>query len=201
MGEIILVIGNDKLGRKLINYLESNFYDVSIYLDASPMFGRLMKLLLKKRFSIKHFYRMTLAAVTRRDYFVRNYPYIRSNEDLIDVINEKKPKIIYFFRAGIIVNKIVINKGVPLVNVHCNSLPEYSGIASIARALDEKAYAQHATMHRITENIDRGDILREEPYVMFAENSYQKNEDIAYGAGIKLLLQELSNKLIDKGLN
>lgn len=195
MSDIVLIVGNDKIGRKLIHKIESARYNISIYIDKSPVFSRVMKLLLKRSIKLAHLIKMFFAELVRQDFKIKRYPYVSSNGDILRLINNERPKIIYFFRAAIIVNKSVIDTGVKLINVHSASLPKYGGLAAIARALENKDYMQSATMHLITEKIDSGDIIRQKDYELKKNEPYWKNENIAYDAGIDTLLDEISKKI------
>ena len=187
----ILIVGNDKIGRRLIHKLEYRKYEGYIYLDKSPKIRRIIKLLIRRRVPIRHLVNMFLAMFFRQDFVIGYYPAIYSNDDLLQLIKKLSPKTIFFFRAGLVINKSVIDTGVELINVHCAELPQYSGLGAIARAIEDKAYHQCATMHRIIKKIDAGEILATMPYMMKKENSYRENEDIAYDAGIRLILIEL----------
>jgi methionyl-tRNA formyltransferase len=116
---------------------------------------------------------------------------ISSNQDLLQLIQALKPRQVFLFRAGLIINRQVIGAGADILNVHCAKVPEYGGLGSIARALADKAYEQHATLHRVTARIDEGEVLAVEPYRLDARLSYRRNEEIAYEAGIRLLTREL----------
>ena len=82
----------------------------------------------------------------------------------------------FLFRAGLIINKKVIDTGVKILNTHCARLPQYGGLASISRALKNKDYNQKATLHQVTKKIDSGIIFNELPYELSASKSYFENE-------------------------
>ncbi len=191
MSKHVLIVGDDKVGRKLISRMESAGWTVPIYLDRSTSLRRVVKLLRRRRLALRHFIKMALAALARPDVSTGDYPAIRSNADLLDVLRDESPDAVYLFRAGLVIERSVIDAGVPLLNVHCADVPAYGGLAAIPRAIDDGAWSQHATLHRVVERIDGGEVIRTEPFEMRKENSYRENEDIAYDAGIRLLLDEL----------
>jgi len=191
MSKYVLIVGDDKVGRKLISRLESAGCNVSIYVDRSTTPGRVVGLLRRRRLTLRYFFKMVLAELTRRDVSTRDYPAIHLNADLLEVIGNECPDAVYLFRAGLVIERSVIDAGVPLLNVHCADVPAYGGLAAIPRAIDDGAWSQHATLHRVVERIDGGEVIRTEPFEMRKENSYRENEDIAYDAGIRLLLDEL----------
>ena len=190
MAKYVLIVGDDKVGRKLISRLESAGCNVTIYLDRSTSVRRVVRLLRRRRLAVRHFIKMALAAFTRPDVSTRDYPAIRSNADLLDVLGDESPDAVYLFRAGLVIERSIIDAGVPLLNVHCADVPAYGGLAAIPRAIDDGAWSQHATLHRVVERIDGGEVIRTEPFEMRKENSYRENEDIAYDASIRLLLDE-----------
>lgn len=196
MKKCLFIIGNDKIGRRLVYYLELKNCLIPVYFDSSSNMMRIINLFWKQRIAIRHFFKMTLAELFRIDYKLRyQYPSIYSNNELLEVIYKNTPQKVYFFRAGLIIKKNIIETGIDLINIHCADTHKYGGLASIARAIENGDYSQHAVMHKLTEKIDDGKIIATELYKMEERNSYLKNEDIAYEAGIKLLLKEFDLEL------
>ena len=56
----------------------------------------------------------------------------------------------------------------------------------------EKSYYQKATLHRLIETIDSGEVISEIDYKLDPKKSYLANENIAYSAAIKLLIKTLN---------
>ena len=104
----------------------------------------------------------------RRSSYSKNEKYstISDNLDLIKIIDKIKPKKIILFRAGLVISREVISKGIPLLNIHCASIPEYGGLGSIDRALKNKSFSQNATLHQVTTTIDKGKVYDTEPYLL-----------------------------------
>lgn len=191
--KILLIIGSDKIGRKLIYQIQDSL-DTYIYIDKSTNISRIFRLLMRGRLNISLLLRMFFAELFRRDFPVRIYPSIYSINDLMKVVRDHDIRRIYLFRAGLIMNREVINAGAEILNVHCARLPEYSGIGSISRALKDKAFNQEATLHRVTSKIDEGEVINTKGYALNSKLSYRENEDIAYDAGIDLLLKATKQK-------
>jgi len=188
---ILLVVGNDKLGRKLISKI-ADIDDIHIVLDCSSNLKRILKILLKGILPFRYLSKMFLAEITREDYKIRAKEKIYNNDDLLRIIHATEIKRIYLFRAGLIVNRQILQTGVEIRNVHCATIPRYGGLGSIAKALEESKYDLQATLHRVTEKIDDdAEIYATKSYKLQKEISYRDNEDIAYDAGIELLLSEL----------
>jgi asparagine synthetase B (glutamine-hydrolysing) len=49
------------------------------------------------------------------------------------------------------------------------------------------AYEQEATLHKVTEKIDEGEVIDTEKFTLNPNVSYCENETISYNAGIRLL--------------
>jgi hypothetical protein len=135
---------------------------------------------------------MAFAEWRRADASVDVALRVRSNRDLLDIARANTIGRVYLFRAGLIVSRSVLDSGLDVLNVHCARVPEFGGIGSIARALAAEAFDQLATLHRVTERIDEGEVLRTRPYRLDPAAPYWKNEDAAYAAGVALLLETLA---------
>ena len=137
---------------------------------------------------------MALAELLRPRVSIGSYPSVRSNRELRQILEEQKIDTVYLFRAGLIINRALIESGVDLLNIHCADVPEYAGLAALARALEDGALEQNAVMHRVTESIDGGEVLDREPYTLDAKRWYFQNEMTAYKAGIRLLFRQLNKE-------
>lgn len=135
---------------------------------------------------------MALAEWARPRPADRGWPAIRSNKDLLAWAEQGVTEV-YLYRAGLIVNRAVIDGFRDVLNVHCAQVPAYGGVGAIPRALRDRAFSQEATLHRVTENIDDGEVLETEPYELNPEDSYRVNEDRAYEAGANLILRRLTS--------
>ncbi len=185
----LLIVSNDKLGRKLINIIEEKKIDIMIVYDRSSSLKRVIRLIKRGIIKLPIFIKMYLAELKRKNFKVNgDYSSIRTNQELIAFLYNNSISEVYLFRAGLIINKKVIDSGVKLLNTHCARLPQYGGLASIARALKNKDYMQNATLHQVTKKIDSGIIFDELPYELSASKSYFENEEVAYNEGIKMLV-------------
>jgi len=123
-------------------------------------------------------------------------PSINTNSEFLRVIDELKPDRIILFRAGLIINKKIINSGIHIMNIHAAKIPDFGGIGSIHRAIQSGAYSQFASLHVITSRIDKGQVLDFEEYNLDPYLSYCNNEMKAYQAGKKLLLRTIESDLL-----
>lgn len=206
LGKTIIVLGNDKISswayESLLSNTKSNKF--SIVIDKSTSFKRLYKLIIKGRLSLFLVFKMIFSELLRkRNGLVKSKNSIKSNNDLINLINQYKPPKIVLFRAGLIINKKVISLGVPLLNIHCAKVPEYGGLGSIQKAINDKSWKQCATLHQVTTTIDEGVVFDTEPYILFPNKLYFQNENIAYMAGIRLLIRVINSEkdfgILNKG--
>lgn len=186
----LLVVGDDRLGRKLLARLQGNTRVLPVF-DRSSSLKRVVKLLRRRVLSPGGVARMALAEYRRPDYPRPPLGEVRSNADLAELIAREKPARVYLFRAGLIIGRKVLGSGAEILNVHCARVPEYGGLGSIGRALRDGAVDQAASLHRVTEAIDRGEVLATRPYRLDPARSYAENENAAYDAGIELLVETL----------
>jgi len=181
----LIVVGNDKLGRRFINSIDQEKYH--IVLDESSSINRILKLVKKKVLRPSLILKMFIANLLRQDFKIKHtYESINTNNELIQIIKGHEIEQVILYRGGLIINKNILDLGIEVLNIHCAKIPEYGGIGVIDRALKDKAYDQEATLHIITEKIDDGEIIAIEPYKLKKNTNYRENEDIAYAAGIKL---------------
>ena len=188
----LLVVGDDKIGRRLIVRLEENVR-FRIILDKSSNIRRVFRLYRRGSLDLFCLFNMAIAEFFRKDRNVNISEYVKNNDDLLNLIYRYKIDQVYLFRAGLIINKKVLASGAVVLNIHCASIPDYGGLGAIARALQDGAYNQFATLHKVTESIDKGEIVATEAYKLDPKLNYKRNEDIAYDAGIRLLLKHLNN--------
>jgi len=186
----IIVVGDDKIGRALVAQIQGRT-QIEILLNKSSSIKRIWRLYRRGSLSFCLLFKMAFAELIRKNHSIPTLPIIKSNQDLFRVIQENSIDEVYLFRAGLIISRDILNLGANILNIHCAKIPDYGGLGSIARALRDGAYDQVATLHRVTETIDQGEILATEPYKLDPNLSYRKNEDIAYAAGMRLLLNWL----------
>lgn len=189
----LLVVGNDKIGGKAIARF-AHRHDLVCVVDKSSSLARVFKLVRKGRLSLSLIVRMFAAEFMRSGSSPPSSLHsVANNRDLIGVIDDVSPSEVILFRAGLIVGQAVLELGVPIVNLHCCRLPDYGGIGTISKALRARDYDQEATLHVVTSRIDEGDVLSVCPFRLSPGRSYAANEEIAYGAGLKLLSEYLAS--------
>lgn len=183
----LLLLGNDKISGKALGQIERS-NSLHICVDHSTNWRRIARLLTKKSIRPLLLAKMVFCELARPGS--RPDPCltkIRSNAELIREIDKIPSSRLVLFRAGLIVNKALIAKGIPVLNIHAAKVPQYGGLGSIAKALADKAHEQAACLHRVTERIDEGDVLVRENYHLNPSVSYCENEAIAYAAATRLL--------------
>ena len=192
--KILLLVGNDKIGRKLLNEIDLNRYVIAI--DKSTSYKRVLKLIKKKVISFSLVVKIFIAELFRRNYktpYMNKFYEVKNNNDLLEIIEQENIDLVVIFRGGLIVNKQLLNKNIDILNIHCAKLPEYGGIGVIQRALDNKDYNQEATLYKITEKIDDGEIIATKSYMLNPNKSYMYNENLAYNTGINLFKEFFDN--------
>lgn len=189
--KVLLIIGPDKIGLAALRKLKIE-NGTKIVFDSSTSFRRILKLIIKRRISIKYMLRMMICEYLRTPEFKDpKIPSIRSNKDLEDILSYNEIDRIVLFRAGLIIEHSIIRRNIPVLNIHAASIPDYGGLGSIQRAINDGSFEQKACLHEVTTRIDEGAILDFETYQLKRENSYCLNESIAYQAATKLLQRTL----------
>lgn len=189
----IIIFGNDKISTKAIAALKNKDH-YKILIDCSTTLERILKIIRRKSISPYAMIKIFACEMFRKGTIPSKryrYKQIFNNKDLLDEIKTYKPDRIILFRAGLIISKKVISLNIPLMNIHCAKIPEYGGLGSIYKAIQNKSYNQEATLHQVTSSIDRGVIFAIEPYNLNPQKSYCSNESIAYDAGIELLIRTI----------
>ena len=195
--QTLVILGNDKISHKAFNSIRA-IDGIFVCVDKSSSLKRVLKLLYTRRLRCKTFLRMLVADLLRETQSadLSKCPCIKLNTDLLKLIDSYSPDRIILFRAGLIINKKVISRGIPLLNIHCADVPRYGGLGSIQRALDDSAYNQSACLHHVTARIDDGTVYLREPYILNPQKSYLFNENLAYNTGISLLKNALCGNLL-----
>jgi len=199
MKKIAIITGTSKHSIYLIEKIKM-FNNISIVIDKSSTIKRVFKLLYKKRIS---FYLLCLMFITelirKKEKKINhsNYYIIKKNIDLESIIKKESFDLIILFKAGLIINESILKKNIPIYNVHCAKIPEFSGLGSIYKAVKSNNLKQEVTMHKITKDIDSGEIILTNSYLLKKELSYRKNEDIAYHKGIELIIDFLKKQKKD----
>lgn len=190
----LLILGNDAVGSWLGNKLKCEEIDnVCIYLDETNNTKRAISLLLNRRIKFTTLIRLFYANILRQSKPFRSDGHIDSNKQLLNLIKKMQPDQVICFRCGLIINKLVIETGVPIFNIHVSSLPEFPGLGTIEKSINAKAFNQYACLHKIDEGIDTGEVIVKKKYLLNPKLSYKCNEDIAYMAGVNLAISFLKS--------
>lgn len=192
-GPDVLIVGRDRISQCLLHRL-GDVEGLVVAVDASQTLKRVVRLLARGSLRASDVVQMARAEFSRPRYRVRTpISYrVRTNADLLDLIESLSPRRVYLFRAGLIIGRRVIERPTEVLNFHCASIPDHGGLASIRRALEDGALDQSATLHRVTERIDDGNVLRTLPYRLDPDKSYTWNEALAYETGIRLAIDVLT---------
>jgi len=191
----LIILGNDKISRALVANKSIIKDHTKVVFDLSTNISRITQLIRKKRLSpillLRMFRCECSRSATKGLKTEKEYESIKSNSDFKKIIRTYKPDRVLLFRAGLIINKSIIELGIPLLNIHCAKLPDYAGLGVIWRALKAKDVYQCASLHHVTATIDSGKVLDTEPYELKLSATYCENENIAYRAGETLLIRTL----------
>ncbi len=189
----LLVLGDDKISSRALSDL-SIPNDCLLVKDSSTNITRVWRLLIRRRLPVTVLFKMIFSEM-RRDKLTSTEAVksIENNNQLAELIRNYKPEKVYLYRAGLIIDQEVLGLGIPLLNIHCANIPQFGGIGAIARALQQGAYQQNATLHQITKTIDDGTVIDIEPYELSSGLGYFENEERAYAAGQRLLERVLNN--------
>lgn len=189
----LLILGDDKISGLALEEI-GEVRGTTVVVDRSTNAARVLGLIRRGTVSLRFLWKTGMCELFRNGRKPQNeHTSIVSNKNLMSVISDIEPDRIILFRAGLIITKKVIRTGVPILNIHCANIPQYGGLGSIERALKNGDFEQNATLHRVTEDIDSGEIVDVEPYVLEPDLGYCENEMRAYVSGIRLLRRELAN--------
>ena len=190
----LIILGNDKIGGTAFKRLSSS-QSLSIMIDLSSNLTRVFELIRKKKIGIQLFIKMILAELMRSGSKPpKSLPSLSSNAQLLESIEKECFQKIILFRAGLIIRKSVIESGIQIFNIHAAKVPEYGGIGSINRALQDEEFDQFACFHRVTDKIDEGEVIDMERFTLSSDKPYYVNENIAYAAATRLLLRNVELK-------
>ena len=187
----LLVVGDDFFGRMLLRRLGPRPGLITAF-DTSPTLTRAFRAVRRGSLKPRSLWGMALAGLGRRPPDVRADCLVRDNAGLLEAIRDEAVERVVLFRAGLIIDRTVLAEGIPVFNIHCARLADFPGLGAIHRALTDGAYRQAATLYRVTERIDDGEIVDTEPYHLDPASAYGANEAAAYEAGMRLAQRFLS---------
>lgn len=197
MIKTLLILGNDKIAGSALTKINNIDKDTKIIIDRSTNFKRIKRLIQKKILKPSLIFKMALNEIARKDKKPnKKLSGISSNTDILKIIQDFSPDRLILFRAGLIINKEILNTGIPVLNIHAATVPDFGGLGSIDMALKSKVYNQSACLHIVTSRIDEGAVIDKEDYALDPKANYFLNEEIAYNAAIKLLLRAITKNYL-----
>ena len=164
--KLLLVLISDGLITKKL------FFQIFL-LEFSDIFQIITDLLNRKRF----FYRKLFDEIM----------VIKNKEELIKI--SSSADIIYILTCKYIFPKNLCER-IHILNLHCGLLPSYRGILPVFWSFYEGNYCG-VTLHRINEEIDRGEIIAN--YQLSHFYTYYQTLQILYSRGIELIKQEIKD--------
>ena len=192
---ILLLLSDDKLCARAWSQLQTlpkSMMPVPV-LVKTDMVARTFRMLRRGTLRSRYLVRMLVAEFGRQSFPNVAFEHVvQSSGELEALVDETKPSLCLMYRCGLIIEAPLLSS-CRFLNIHSASIPEYGGIASIGRAIDDGAFRQVSTCHEVTKRIDEGAVVDTEPYEMQSTLSYRENEDIAYAAGERLLLRMLQS--------
>lgn len=193
MKKIVVIVGDDKLGRQAAAELLALQPGTAIYLNRSVNALRLWKLLRHNPWLARDLLRMFIAELGRKEAVIPRLPALYDSAQVLEMIAREKPDTVICFRAGLIFGKKILNSGPQFLNLHYADLPQWGGLGAIARALRAGAFQQNACLHEMQLEIDAGKVLARQPYTLDPKRSYKENEEAGFAAGMALLTSILKN--------
>lgn len=190
----LLLIGSDFHSNLVFREVRSTNLDVVICRQL-PNVERQFNLFMKCTFIQKKQFLESICVnyfrkITQRKFEI--HPTIRNNHELSEIIKIYQIDKVMMFKVGLIIDVATLSLFPNIFNIHCAMIPKYAGLGAISKALMNHEYSQFAVLYKINEKIDFGDIIDREPYTLEKGICFYKNEDLAYRAGIRLLLRHLS---------
>ena len=169
MKKIAFYIG-DSTGLKIVKNFIKKKIKISYVVSTEKKYEKIVKKICKQN-NIKYFY--------HKDY----------SENLIKLIKETD-SIISIFSRYIFPKKFIYSfKGI-IFNIHPGLLPYYPGTNSISGAIYNKEKFTGVTIHKVTEGIDKGDIVLSKKIQILknemAINVWQKVQVVAIELAEKL---------------
>jgi methionyl-tRNA formyltransferase len=191
MSDIAVLLGDDRIGRGVAARLAARDQSMSMAFNRSAEPRRIVRLLRKRRIGFTELLLMALAEWRRPNVAKPPLAEINDNSALLAWLECSRPRAVVCFRAGLLISPAALGSGVPFYNVHAADLPEFGGLGAIARSLRAGRCEGFACLHRMVAQIDSGEVLEREPYVLAASEGYAVNEERAYAAAEHLLWRAL----------
>ncbi len=136
---------------------------------------------------------------------INNIPYIFVNTKLKSyenkiLLNLKKYKISFICLAGymkIISSNLIKNYKKKIINIHPSLLPNYKGLNTFSRVLNNKEKVTGCTVHYVNERLDSGNtILQKKFFIRTSDDEKilkQKTQKLEYRAFPEAIIQIFRN--------
>lgn len=185
----LLVVSDDHWGARAEASVPAGA-DIVVAVDRSGGLSRLIKLILRGSLPLRAAVQILLAQLRLPRDRPRSDSNLSDNTDLRVLAQAHGAREVILFRAGLIISGKTLEL-CQIRNIHCADIGSFGGLAAIWRALRAGALDQRATLHRVTNRIDEGEVLDTEPFCLNPSLGYAANETLAYEAGLRLLQRTL----------
>ncbi|PLX30225.1 MAG: hypothetical protein C0582_01575 [Alphaproteobacteria bacterium] len=118
MRKTILIIGDDRMGRRAISSIRAAFPDIMIYRNRSNSLTRVTKLVKKKIIPFPALLQMVWAELRRPALAEPNFPVLYTNQAIRDMLAREKPDEVICFRAGLVLTEKTLACAPDFLNVH-----------------------------------------------------------------------------------
>ena len=192
---ILVITGSDKFSNYLIKDLFLLDKNLKIVRDKSLNTKKILKLIFKsKTLTFKFLFNTIFSELFRKHVKVPKIRNFQNKKELSDLLLEFKPDLILVFRASYIFPK-EITKNYEIINFHCSDITNdfYKGLGSIYKSYRLKETSPKVSVHRITPEIDEGEILLQQEYYFDFDKGYTHNENLAFRSGIDCLVSFIKN--------
>ena len=186
---VLLVVSNDHWGAQAEACVPPDA-DIVVAIDRSGGLSRSLRLVARRSIPVPAAARILLAQRKLPRDRPRSRSSLASNADLQRLAQAHGARDVLLFRAGLIISGETLTR-CDVRNIHCADIHGFGGLAAIWRALQARAFDQKATLHRVTNRIDEGEVLDTEPFTLDPRLGYAANEHLAYQAGLRLLARTL----------
>jgi len=193
--KILVITGSDKISNNLIKELNLLEKNLKIIRDKSLNLKKILRLIFKsKSLTFKFLFNAVFSEMLRKNIKVPNIIDFRNKKELNDLLLKFKPDLILVFRASYIFPMEIIND-YEIINFHCSDITNelYKGLGSIYKSYKLKESTPKVSVHRITPEIDNGEILLQQEYFFDFNKGYAHNENLAYKSGIDTLVSFINN--------
>lgn len=193
--KIVIITGNDKISNYLINEINLLEKNLEIIRDRTLNLKKILRLIFKsKSLNFKFLFNTVFSEFLRKNIKVPKIRDFRNKKELNDLLLEFKPDFILVFRASYIFPKDIIND-YEIINFHCSDITNelYKGLGSIYKSYKLKEGTPKVSVHRITPEIDDGEILLQQEYFFDFNKGYTHNENLAFKSGIDTLISFIKN--------